>query len=133
MRYKATYAATPAEIWHALTDSDELAGWLMANDFKLELGHIFNFRTKPAPGFDGVVECEVVEIEPQRRLVYSWKAGGQNTMVVWSLEPRGAATELTLEHTGFKGLSGLAPHIILGLGWGRMLRHGMRERFRQIS
>jgi len=37
-----------------------MADWLMPNDFQPRLGHKFQFRTKPAPGFDGIVNCEVV-------------------------------------------------------------------------
>ena len=133
MKFEVTYAATPAELWRALTDPDELAAWLMPNDFALRLGHKFTFRTRPAPGFDGIVKCEVLEIEPERRLVYSWNGGGHATIVAWSLEPAGVATRLTLEHLGFKGPAALVPRIVLGLGWGRMLRAGMKGRFRRLS
>ena len=51
-------------VWEALTSSEALAAWLMPNDFKPAVGHRFTFRTKPAPGFDGVVRCEVLELDP---------------------------------------------------------------------
>src|SRR5215470_6773811 len=51
-----------ARVWRALTDAELLARWLMPNDFELELGHRFMFRTAPMPavGFDGVIHCEVL-------------------------------------------------------------------------
>jgi len=38
----------------------------MPNDFKPVVGHAFTFRTEPVSqhGFDGVVHCEVLDLEP---------------------------------------------------------------------
>ena len=51
-------------VWAALTSSEALAAWLMPNDFEPVVGHRFTFRTKPAAGFDGMVRCEVLELDP---------------------------------------------------------------------
>src|SRR5438045_3841323 len=56
------YSHPPERVWRALTDADAMAAWLMPNDFKPLLGHRFQFRTKPAPGFDGVVNCVVLAL-----------------------------------------------------------------------
>jgi uncharacterized protein YndB with AHSA1/START domain len=55
----------------ALTSSEALAAWLMPNDFQPAVGHHFTFRTEPAPGFDGVVRCEVLELDPPQRMAWS--------------------------------------------------------------
>lgn len=92
----------PRNVWRALTDPQVLGSWLMANDIKPEVGHRFTFRTTPAPGFDGVVQCEVLKIESNSRLVYSWRGGPLDTIVTWTLRPSSAGgTDLRLEHAGF--------------------------------
>src|SRR6185369_3706470 len=73
LRFEALYPHGRADVWEALTSSEAIADWLMPNDFKPVVGHRFNFKTKPAPGFDGTVHCEVLTVEPLERLVYSWK------------------------------------------------------------
>ncbi|MEM8838595.1 MAG: SRPBCC domain-containing protein [Pseudomonadota bacterium] len=112
----------PAEIlWEALTDSAQIEKWLMANDFKPVVGHTFQFRTDPAPGFDGIVNCKVTKVEPPTLLQYSWAGGGIDTIVTYTLEPVDGGTKLTVEQVGFK-LSNIIPRIILGAGWKRILR-----------
>src|SRR5262245_42312302 len=97
IQIETIYAHPPQHVWMALTDSDAMAEWLMANDFQPRLGHRFQFRTKPAPGFNGIVQCEVTELVPLRRLAYSWKGGGINTVVSWTLEPVPEGTRVVLE------------------------------------
>ncbi|MBM0229124.1 SRPBCC domain-containing protein [Micromonospora sp. ATA51] len=86
-------AHPPAKVWRALTDSDLLARWLMPNDFRPLPGHRFTFHTQPRPGqgFDGVVHCEVLEIDPPRRLRWAWRGGRLDTVVTWTLAPEGRA------------------------------------------
>jgi uncharacterized protein YndB with AHSA1/START domain len=86
----------PADrVWRALTDADLLARWLMPGDFKPVVGHRFTFRTDPYPetGFDGVVHCEVLDIEPERLLRIAWRGGrALSTTVTWTLVPEGTGT-----------------------------------------
>jgi uncharacterized protein YndB with AHSA1/START domain len=70
LRIEKVYPHPPAKVWRAITTREALAEWLMENDFELKVGHRFQFRTEPAPGFDGIVNCEVLEIEEERRLRY---------------------------------------------------------------
>lgn len=110
--------AYPQEmVWAALTDSGQIEKWLMPNDFRPEVGRRFQFRTKPAPGFDGIVDCEVLELEPQRRMAFSWKGGGIDTKVMTILlSPLEMGTKVQLVQEGFK-MSNIIPRIILGQGW----------------
>src|SRR4051794_9719924 len=76
-------AHPPARVWHALTDPDQLARWLMPNDFRPVVGHRFTFRAQPRPGqeFDGTVHCEVLDLEPERLLRIAWRGGRLDTTV----------------------------------------------------
>jgi uncharacterized protein YndB with AHSA1/START domain len=94
----------PDRVWAALTDPQVLAQWLMPNDFQPSVGHRFTFHTEPVPsaGFDGVVRCEVLELDPQRLLRISWNGGaGMHTTVTWRLQAEGRGTRLFLDHEGF--------------------------------
>jgi uncharacterized protein YndB with AHSA1/START domain len=122
IRIETVYPHPAGRVWSALTDSAAMAEWLMPNDFEARLGHRFQFRTKPAPGFDGVVHCEVTELDPPRRLAYSWKGGGIDTVVTWTLEPVGGGTRVAFEQAGFRGVRGtLLRKLVLGPGWQKML------------
>ncbi|MEO3818719.1 SRPBCC domain-containing protein [Plantactinospora sp. B24E8] len=93
----------PARVWRALTDPELLARWFMPNDFKPVPGHRFTFRTNPRPdqGFDGVVHCEVLDLDPERRLRLAWRGGTLDSTVSWTLAAEGRGTRLFVEHSGF--------------------------------
>jgi uncharacterized protein YndB with AHSA1/START domain len=121
LRFEALYPFPPEQVWIALTDPDAMGEWLMPNDFRPEVGHRFNFRTKPAPGFDGIVHCEVLTVEEPTHLAYSWKGGGIDTVVSYRLTREGTNTRLVMEQSGFTGLRGHMVSTILGGGWKRMI------------
>jgi uncharacterized protein YndB with AHSA1/START domain len=115
------YEAPVEAVWEALTDSHQIAEWLMPNDFQPTLGHEFTFRTAPAPGFDGVVRCKVLCLEAPRKLQYSWKGGGIETVATFELERCAAGTRLTFRQDGFAGMRSVMPRIMLGFGWENLL------------
>jgi uncharacterized protein YndB with AHSA1/START domain len=117
LHFEMTYPHSIEKVWRTITDAASIAQWLMPNDFQPRLGHKFQFRTKPAPGFDGIVNCEVLELDPPNRLVYSWTGGGIDTQVVWTLQAVSEGTRLRLDHTGFRGMRGWMVSRILGKGW----------------
>ena len=84
----------------------------------------FELRMAPQPGFDGIVRCQVLDVDPPRLLRYSWEGGWLRspTTVTWELETVPEGTWLRLSHTGFRGLGGFALRQILGSGWGRVTR-----------
>ena len=95
-------------VWHALTDPATLSKWMLfkSNDFKPVVGHAFQFRE--SPGWDGVVDCEVLEVDEPHRLVYTWASGGESgqshaTVVTWTLtKAEEGVTRLHLEQSGFR-------------------------------
>lgn len=85
------------KIWRALTQPQLIEEWLMKNDFQPLLNQSFELR-----GDWGSVACKVLEIEPNRKLVYSWEANGLESVVTWTLAPTGAGTNLRMEQSGFR-------------------------------
>ncbi len=129
IRLEMRYPHSLERVWHALTDREALALWLMPNTFESQVGHQFEFRTRPALGFDGIVRCQVTILEPQHRLAYTWLGGAMNkpTMVTWTLEAENTSTKVILEHTGFEGIGGIAISYLLGNGWQRMLQNALSK------
>jgi uncharacterized protein YndB with AHSA1/START domain len=137
------YAVPPERVWRALTDSTELGQWLMPNDFAPVLGHAFTFRMKPQRGWDGATHCQVTELEPLRRLAYSYRgeATGEkplacagvradevksvgrgmffelDTVLAFTLTAVAGGTRLRVEHSGFRGFKLVLASFIMGYGW----------------
>ncbi|MGB6701421.1 SRPBCC family protein [Methyloceanibacter sp.] len=99
---------TPEKVWRALTQGPLIEEWLMKNDFRPVVGHKFNFRAEPMPQWNGVVDCEVLIVEPNKRLSYSWNASGDEaanglkTIVTWTLTPADGGTHIRMEQSGFR-------------------------------
>ena len=86
----------PEKVWRALTQPHLIAEWLMKNDFQPVVGHHFDLSADW-----GAVHCEVLEIEPNKRLAYGWAAYGLETVVTWTLQPTDTGTRLIMEQSGF--------------------------------
>lgn len=96
------FDSTIERIWAALTDSDTLAKWVMENDFKPVVGHQFQFHQEPHGEWDGIIYCEVLEIEEPHRLSYTWESLGESTTVTWTLQAlEDGKVNLHLDQTGF--------------------------------
>jgi len=95
----------PEKVWRALTDPVLLAEWLLpivGVDLTLEPGAAFTFKTQPYPGWDGTVNCRMLEIETRRKLSYTWVVGDMlNTVVTFTLTPTASGTRLNLVQSGF--------------------------------
>jgi uncharacterized protein YndB with AHSA1/START domain len=95
----------PAEkLWRALTQPHLIEEWLMKNDFKPVVGHSFNLRGD----WGGVLDCEVLTVEPNRTLSYTWNfkhddaAYDLRSVVTFTLTPTAAGTHLRMEQSGFR-------------------------------
>ena len=96
---------SPAKVWRALTDPVLLTEWLLpVTGFRPESGAAFTFKTQAFPGWDGTVNCQVLEIEAHRKISYSWVVGDMalNTVVTFTLAPTESGTRLSLVQSGFK-------------------------------
>jgi uncharacterized protein YndB with AHSA1/START domain len=125
------YAHSTELVWNYLTQSELMAQWLMENDFRLQLGHEFQFRIRPIPDFefDGIVHCRVLEIIPHKKLSYSWKGGpgdgstNLDSVVTWTLTSKDGGTEVSLVHSG----------LIENLGIFNAMREGWLKNMQKIG
>lgn len=94
----------PEKLWRALTQPHLIEEWLMKNDFAPIVGHRFNLRGE----WGGVLDCEVLAIEPGRTLSYTWNfahddpAYALKSVVTFTLSPTAAGTHLRMEQAGFR-------------------------------
>jgi uncharacterized protein YndB with AHSA1/START domain len=85
------------KVWRALTQGPLLEEWLMKNDFEPIVGHRFEFRADW-----GAVEGQVLAIETNKALTYTWEAFGLKSVVTWTLTATHAGTHLRVEQAGFR-------------------------------
>jgi uncharacterized protein YndB with AHSA1/START domain len=96
-RNEAVFPDGIESVWQALTDPDELAVWLMENDFVAAVGHRFTMHCDP----EGDINCQVLELDPPLRMVWSWNGEFGETIVVFELSRVDGGTLLTVEHRGW--------------------------------
>jgi uncharacterized protein YndB with AHSA1/START domain len=119
----------PGVVWKILTTGELISRWLMPNTFEPVVGRGFTFRTQPMGGWDGAVHCEVLEIEPHEKLVYSWKGGSDrnaaygsrlDSVVTWTLTAVEAGTRLRLVHSGFRSPENDFAFDAMSGGWAKI-------------
>jgi len=94
----------PEKLWRALTQPHLMEAWLMKTDFEPVVGHRFSLRGD----WGGVLDCEVLTVEPGRTLAYSWNhdhddpAYDLKSVVTFTLTPTDAGTRLRMEQVGFR-------------------------------
>jgi uncharacterized protein YndB with AHSA1/START domain len=109
---EANLPHAPETIWKALTTGELIARWLQMTPtgFEAVKGSNFTYQTTAAGAWDGVIHCQVLDVIPHQRLVYSWKGGHEanvgygsllDTVVTWTLSKMEGGTRLRLVHSGF--------------------------------
>ena len=94
----------PEKLWRALTQPHLIAEWLMKNDFAPDVGHRFKLRGE----WGGTLDCEVLVVEPNKELAYTWNhvhddaAFNLQSTVTFTLTPTAAGTRLRMEQSGFR-------------------------------
>jgi uncharacterized protein YndB with AHSA1/START domain len=56
----------------------------------------------PQPNWNGVIDCQVLVVEPNKTLSYAWGALGLESVVTFTLTPTPAGTKLRMAQTGFR-------------------------------
>lgn len=127
------YPHSVGKLWHALTDPGLVPLWTSTGrggtpeGFAPVVGNHFRFIGKPVPGWDGVVDCEVLQVEQPSMLRHTWKGDEHEpSIVTWRIEPTETRSRLTYDHTGFSGVDGLImSKFVLGPIRRRMLTRGL--------
>jgi uncharacterized protein YndB with AHSA1/START domain len=100
VRFERLYDATPDELWSALTDPEQIRGWLAdASRFQLEPdGEVMiDFGGDDETG--GRVDGRIRELDPPRLLEYTWTFPGEPESVVrFEIVPREHGVLLVLDH-----------------------------------
>jgi uncharacterized protein YndB with AHSA1/START domain len=122
----------PQTLWKTLTTGELIGRWLMQpTGFEPVKGKRFTFQTKAAGAWDGVIHCQVLEVIPNERLVYSWKGGHEtnigygsplSTVVTWTLAKAANGTRLRLVHSGFVTPRNDSALKTMGEGWKKVVR-----------
>lgn len=133
LRKSYFYPYAPEKVWLAITDPHAIAEWLMPNDFKPIVGHRFRFQTDPGPCMEMYTECEVLEVDPPRRLSYSWQTVPRNAArackpmrVSWTLTEEKGGTRLDFCHEHLQNI----PFVwrqMMRFGWGMMHKRLLRK------
>jgi uncharacterized protein YndB with AHSA1/START domain len=130
----------PEIVWQTLTSGELISRWLMPNDFEPVVGKRFVFRARPVAGWDGVVRCEVLEVRPLEKLVYSWQGGSADSpayaaldsVVTWTLQAVDGGTRLRLVHSGFRSPQNDFAFGAMSGGWARIVQ-GLRSVAAQLA
>jgi uncharacterized protein YndB with AHSA1/START domain len=133
IRIVRDYPQPRATVWRALTDPGLIPRWTATGaggrteGFATIVGTKFRLIGKPKPGWNGIVECEVLEVSAPSLLRYSWTDTGTGavTYVSYRLEPHAGGTRFTFEHTGFSGVGGFFMSMLLGRVRTKMLTVGL--------
>jgi uncharacterized protein YndB with AHSA1/START domain len=123
----------PETIWKTLTTGELIGRWMMApTGFEPVEGRHFTFQTRPAGAWDGTIHCQVLEVIPNERLVYAWKAGHEgnvgygsplDTVVTWILSRVENGTRLRLVHSGFVTPKNDSALKTMGEGWKKVVHN----------
>jgi uncharacterized protein YndB with AHSA1/START domain len=127
------YPHPPEKVWQAVTDPELVPLWTATGaggrpeGFALIVGTKFQLIGKPKPGWNGIVDCVVLEVDAPHLLCYSWtdNGGGETTKFGYRIEPYAGGTRFTYEHTGFTGIGGLFMSTLLGRVRTKMLTVGL--------
>ncbi len=106
--FERRLGAPRERVWRALTDPQELGGWLAPADIDLRVGGAVVFKFD-----DGVERGTITELREPEVLAYTWNEGKTDSLVRFELEPDGDGTRLTLRHI-FEGDVEFASY---GGGW----------------
>jgi uncharacterized protein YndB with AHSA1/START domain len=121
----------PETIWKTLTTGDLIGRWLMKpTGFEPVKGARFTFQTTPAGAWDGVIQCQVLEVTPNERFVFAWKGGHEgnvgygsrlDTVVTFTLSRVENGTRLRLVHSGFVLPNNEIAFKNMGDGWKKVV------------
>jgi len=119
IKFTVQYDVPLHEVWKAISTKEAISEWLMPCTIEAVVGNKFQFKTKPFPGFNGIIDCTVLEVVEKQLLSFSWSGGSlKKTKVSFKLKELESKTILEFEHSGFEGLlNKIIVRKILSNGW----------------
>jgi uncharacterized protein YndB with AHSA1/START domain len=124
----------PETIWKTLTNGELMARWIQMTPagFAAVKGNRFTFQTTPAGPWDGAIRCEILELIPHERLVFSWRSGDETnvgdgsrivTVVTFTLVRVDQGTRLRLVHSGFVLPKNETGYRSMSEGWKKVVQN----------
>lgn len=99
VRFEREYAASVERVWAAVTEPEQLRGWLAVGGAVLEPRVGGRFEVRMTPGEDETAWGTVLAFQPPRLLEVEWRYEGEDESVLRiELEPLGDSTLLVLDH-----------------------------------
>jgi uncharacterized protein YndB with AHSA1/START domain len=119
-------------VWKTLITPEFIGRWLMMpTGFEPVKGNRFTYQTTPASEWDGVIHCEVLEVIPNERLVYTWQGGHEanadygsrlETVVTWTLTKVDGGSRIRLVHSGFRTPKNDFAFKNMSVGWPKVVQ-----------
>jgi uncharacterized protein YndB with AHSA1/START domain len=95
VRFERLYDATTEELWAALTDPEQLRGWLAhASRWTLQPGEEWEIRFE-----NGTVDGRVVSVEHGRLLELTWMEERGESLLRFEIVPQEQGCLLVLDHS----------------------------------
>ena len=122
--YEIYIAASTRDVWRGLVDGEMTEKYVYGTRLKSSLGRGARFAYVGEGAFEAVTG-EILEIEPEKRLVMRWQANWDDQVakdrpsrVTYALSPAGPTmTRLRLQHDGFEGRTATYRSSIDGWPW----------------
>ena len=128
-----TFNASAARVWSAITDRDEMSKWYFDLEaFRPEVGFAFQFKGGPADDRQYLHLCQVTEVVPGTKLVYSWRYDGYEgiSYVTFELIAADGKTTLRLTHSGLETFPANNPDLAAGnfaIGWTHIIGTSLHD------
>jgi len=127
------FDASINDLWRAITEKDLMKLWYFdLEEFRAELGFIFEFKGLTEDCVEYIHICEVIEVVPEKKLTYSWKYKGYDgiSFVTFELFEMGSKTNLVLTHSGIETFPrsnpDFAPHNFES-GWNQLINISLNQ------
>lgn len=127
-----TYEATVETVWDAITNNAKMKKWYFdISDFRPEPGFEFEFTAGSEKKMYKHL-CKVTEVDPLKKLSYSWRYEDRpgSSVVTFDLMPAGDETVVRLTHTGLESFPQDSPDFAVASfteGWNYILGKSLKE------
>ena len=126
------FKVEPRKVWEAITVPEKMKAWYFdVQNFELNVGNEFYFYEPDGTKY--LHACKIIEIVPNRKLVYLWRfpeLSKGTSVLTWNIQPQGDGTRLTLTHEGIDSFSDGGENFSITNfeeGWSEILKTSLKE------